>query len=404
MAIGIGIGLPFRRIGATNVNPEFIKHYSFDGIDDIGIVADNDLFDSPNLILNYSFETFTGVKDSGNSVDFANWTKTNNTATNIQAVTGINGTTMAKLILETGKIAIIRQTISVVQNTEYILRFKYQNSNVIYRGRYLIYDATNSANIVTTQTLPGYDTPFGILEKAFITPAGCTSIRIDLIAPSTQVGEYVHIDEVVLSLPYSLSVAFYLKRQNMVSFNIERDYFVSRLWNDGDNNQRSWSIRSIGDEGKETDQGKLRFSSSKTGDSNSSGVYSVTKPATDTWYHVSCIMEYLGYGRSNYYMFINGIKESELLYSEGYAWNGYAPLTFAGLQDPTLNHYADCSIAQIQIAKRAFTPEEVLYASKGGILTNCITQYLSEGIDTDVWNDAVNNLNAVITGATIINP
>lgn len=75
----------------------------------------------------------------------------------------------------------ISQTITVSAATEYQICGLYKNAggdNV----RYIIYDATHSADIVAVTDLPSSSAAYSMFSVVFTTPAGCTSVKISILA------------------------------------------------------------------------------------------------------------------------------------------------------------------------------------------------------------------------------
>ena len=85
------------------------------------------------------------------------------------------------------------QTIAVTAGTEYQLCGLYKNTSGDV-AQYAIYDVTHSADIVAATDLPDA-TDFSSFSKVFTTPAGCTSIKISLLAKTA--GDIVWFDSIV---------------------------------------------------------------------------------------------------------------------------------------------------------------------------------------------------------------
>lgn len=85
------------------------------------------------------------------------------------------------------------QTIAVSAATEYQLLFVYANSTGDL-ARVGVYDATHSADILTTTDLPDTANSWSVYSYVFTTPAGCTSVKISLLGKSS--GDIVYFDYV----------------------------------------------------------------------------------------------------------------------------------------------------------------------------------------------------------------
>lgn len=89
----------------------------------------------------------------------------------------------------------VSQTITVSAATKYQLLFLYKNTSGDI-AQVAVYDATHSANILATTDLAS-STEWSVYSYVFTTPAGCTSIRISLLAKAS--GDIVWFDYVKLA-------------------------------------------------------------------------------------------------------------------------------------------------------------------------------------------------------------
>lgn len=364
-------------------NMGYIK---FDGTKGIITIPDSDSLDNPNLLINESFEIYTGVIDDGSNDTFTSWTKVNNGV--YEAVTGTHGTVAVKLRANGLGTPGVRQNVTVTAGGEYMFRFASKGS-VGYGVRYAVYDNSNSAYITNYTAVTLADTNWNNLAYRITAPAGCTSIQLTLLATAdTNYTNY--IDEVVFSAPYDFSVSFFLRR-DIASASIERDYFISRLYSATNNDQRSWSIRSVGtSEGLDPYIGFLRFTISTNGNSTADGVYSSSALTLNKWYHIVCVADYQGSGVTNMKMYLDGKLDQN--YNSGYiAWNGTSPLTIGDLV-PTPYHPAQSSIAKVQFLRRAITSGEVIDAMKGKKLSNVLHYVDYKGENTTVHQKETQNL------------
>jgi hypothetical protein len=75
----------------------------------------------------------------------------------------------------------------VIPGQRYILRF-WTRGDGTNAGRYLIWDATNADYIVTHTSTGVTGTTYTLVEREFVTPAGCVSVTIRFSCPATNTG------------------------------------------------------------------------------------------------------------------------------------------------------------------------------------------------------------------------
>ena len=144
-----------------------------------------DITTGSNLVLNPGFET----AGAGGDDVFANWTEAKGHGTISDEGTFVKaGSHACKMVFSLGTTApYIHQTIAVSAATAYTLGFWSTMTDALGNSpqvpKYLIYDVTNSADIVALTTLTD-STGDAYVEtlKNFTTPSGCISIRIELHA------------------------------------------------------------------------------------------------------------------------------------------------------------------------------------------------------------------------------
>lgn len=136
-----------------------------------------------------------------------------NLITNGTAWTGATGTTQptgwdlvgtpSAFLVDSGALKITAdaasegtsQTVAVTAGTSMQLLGKYRNTSGDV-AQYAVYDVTHSADIVATTDLPS-STVESTLSSVFTVPAGCTSIKISIMAKT--VGDIVWFDSISLS-------------------------------------------------------------------------------------------------------------------------------------------------------------------------------------------------------------
>ena len=141
-----------------------------------------------NLLSNGGFET----AGAGGADVFGTWEETAGDGSIAAGTAWVNsGSYAAQLTAGASTNTKISQTITVEENTAYALVFSTSNPNE-GAGRYGIYDASNAADIVAITTVTATAT-----TVVFESPAGCTSVRIDLWCPGAN-GVGVSFDDVAI--------------------------------------------------------------------------------------------------------------------------------------------------------------------------------------------------------------
>jgi hypothetical protein len=112
----------------------------------------------------------------------------------------------------------ISQTIGVWPSTEYQLLGIYKNTASDI-AQYSVYDMTNSADILATTDLTS-STANSSFSYVFTTPAGCTSIKISLLAKAS--GDIVWFDSVILAYTrYSETVTTGTSKTDVVKLDLD---------------------------------------------------------------------------------------------------------------------------------------------------------------------------------------
>lgn len=143
-------------------------------------------FGSELISSNTDFETYTGTQDDDVSDTFTGWSVFSPTGIVDATATAQTGTNAVKITCgtETGTSgARITRTITVASSTRYRLTF-YTRGDGTNAGRYRVFDATNSANIISIVSTGITGTTYTQIVADFFTPATCTSITIFFHAPA----------------------------------------------------------------------------------------------------------------------------------------------------------------------------------------------------------------------------
>jgi len=145
-----------------------------------------------NLVQNPGFE----IAGLGGSDVFQNWVETANLGLIEQHSNAHSGSWGCRITSSPGTPAIVEQTISMVQNTDYLLTFWTDDAGND-RAEYRIYDNGNSADIIPWTPVTDISDGFWVLRFVpFTAPGGCDSITIYFRAPSS---ETAFFDDVFLS-------------------------------------------------------------------------------------------------------------------------------------------------------------------------------------------------------------
>jgi len=179
----------------------------------------------PNLLasLNPGFED----PGAGGADIWANWTETvsdgvlANETSSVQA-----GNDAAAVRAGPTAATRIHQDITLVANQEYYLFF-YTRGEGTYAGRYMIYDLSNSAAIVTYTSTGVPGTTYAAVQQNFTTPAGCTSIRIEFLCPTVD-GAQAYYDTVDVRFRDHDIVGDVPARVNALTMQSAND--LHRLW------------------------------------------------------------------------------------------------------------------------------------------------------------------------------
>lgn len=131
------------------------------------------------LLLNGGFE-----EDGAGPPVFADWSQATTGGSIVGETTNYaTGAQAAKLANATGQ-PYMYQEVAVTAHTWYRLRVSTRGDGSV-AGQYSIYDITNAADIVPATGTGVAGTAYNPLEVDFLTPTGCTSIRLYLLAPAS---------------------------------------------------------------------------------------------------------------------------------------------------------------------------------------------------------------------------
>lgn len=136
------------------------------------------------LLSNPGFET----AGAGGADVWANWTETVSDGALANDTGSVHeGSDAAKITAGASVDTNVYQDITVVAGGTYLLTF-WTRGDVTYGGRYLVYDNTNSANIIATTATEIISATYTKFMMYFTAPSGCSSVRIYLYCPSTDTG------------------------------------------------------------------------------------------------------------------------------------------------------------------------------------------------------------------------
>lgn len=134
----------------------------------------------PNLLTNPGFEI------AGSGQLFADWSQNSGTTTVTDETSDVHSGGHAAKISATSGTPFYRQVVVVEPSVTYYLSFWcHRAAGDSFRPRYRIYDATHSAYIVAVTATDVTATTYTFFSTTFVTPAGCVSIRLELLASST---------------------------------------------------------------------------------------------------------------------------------------------------------------------------------------------------------------------------
>lgn len=131
------------------------------------------------LLLNGGFE-----EDGAAPPVFADWSQvTTGGSITAEATDFATGAQAAKLTNATGQ-PYLYQEVTVVANTWYRLRLATRGDGSV-AGNYRVYDVSNAADIIATTATGVSGAAYNTVTAEFLTPTGCTSIRLYLLAPAS---------------------------------------------------------------------------------------------------------------------------------------------------------------------------------------------------------------------------
>ena len=154
--------------------------------------------DNVNMLTNPGFET----DGAGGADVFGTWVEGVNNEGTVNKETTIihNGSQSCKLTMgdDAGEWAKVAQTITVVAETDYIFTY-YTRGDGSSAGRYAIYDVSNAGFIDAEAQTGVTGTDWVKQVRPFTTPAGCVSVRLDLVI-NTTVDTSCYFDDTHLQL------------------------------------------------------------------------------------------------------------------------------------------------------------------------------------------------------------
>ena len=146
-----------------------------------------------SLSANPGFET----AGAGGTDVFADWTETETlgTSTIEQAIDSVNTGTYACKLTHGDTLVLVSQEHAAISGKLYQLSF-YTRGDGTNGGRYRIRDVTGATNIVGITDTGVTGTSYVLVQKKFVTPAGCTALGIDLLDGGAG---FVYFDDVYVS-------------------------------------------------------------------------------------------------------------------------------------------------------------------------------------------------------------
>lgn len=130
------------------------------------------------LVLNNSFETYTGTQDDATSDTFTSWTtQTSDGKIEATALTVYDGSNAIMLTQGASLATLIIQNLTVRPNKTYRLIF-YNRGDGTNSPRYRVWDLSNGAFIIDDVATGNAAASYDQLSTTFTTPSGCTSIQM----------------------------------------------------------------------------------------------------------------------------------------------------------------------------------------------------------------------------------
>ena len=150
-----------------------------------------------NLLTNGGFET----AGAGGADVFAGWTENASTGAIADAGAGTAafGSHAAMLTTGAGATTYLQQTVTVEPNARYTLLIWVRGDGGTGSGSVDLYDASNSAAIMSIQDSQVTAATWTALKQAFVTPAGCQWLQIRLYCSQHAANDVVYFDEVILN-------------------------------------------------------------------------------------------------------------------------------------------------------------------------------------------------------------
>jgi hypothetical protein len=144
----------------------------------------------PELILNGDLESFTGTVDDGSDDTFTSWTRQGTGLGDLVEATATawQGGYAAKLTRGNNGCN-INQTFTVASDKRYKLVFWSRGDGSV-AGLYNLYDATNSAYILTNTSTGNTTTTYDQVAYSFAAPSGCVSLKVTFSSPGSNGSAY----------------------------------------------------------------------------------------------------------------------------------------------------------------------------------------------------------------------
>lgn len=340
-------------ISAYSKRSDMLKGISFNGTNQMAAAltcTPNSL--SPNLITNGEFNSLSFGKLYHGAV-FAGWQNVNDSVSGTVIVAATDSSwkdTCVRLAYAGAKSGWVRQSVTVEPSEVYCFSVMIRNDGT-NPGRIGIYDLINSANIVAL-TVTTASTDWINYVLIFTAPAGCTSVRVDLVANPSASSWF---DHVCLYKTYDFSLSFWLKR-TVSSISTDRDYIVNMYtgYAPGTPLERPWNTRFIGSaESDDLNIGRFNFFISQQGTTSGSGIQSKTVFRPNEWYFVSIYYRFVS-STTNGVMsiYVNGVLETTITSATGPPlMTSTTPLSLANTSIPGSTHWSQCEIGELMLVK-----------------------------------------------------
>lgn len=345
------------------------------------------------IVLNNSFESFTGTQDSGNST-FPNWTQVNaGDAVYMATADAWDGTNAVKLSgnLQT---AILQQDFTVLSGLTYTLSF-WGHSDGTNAARIWVTDQSHGTNFLSNYQPFDSTTNWQYWSDNFVIPAGCTTLRLWLTDPGFPFGVST-FDAVRLREVHDMSFVTWVNCADDPT-TVIRQYVMARL--QGDTN-RIWFVKRAGNDEVGV-VGKMEFGLLRDGGHTAdfNAVYSTTVFNTNVWHQIAITYQTAGLaGRANAIakMYVDGVLQNTTptmppMYLP--MVSSTVPLSIGGTSVSGNIHNFHGQIGETQIVlDYIFTAADVAAMYTGGIptlwpgsTTTVLAHYPLLGSSTNEW-------------------